>query len=192
MVYLLAAVLAAVNADLYLHLLSDTTRRVVLQDAVAWSLGAVLVLLVGWVIRRADGGLRWKVALAVVMLLLPAGRLLVRPTTSVHPLAVAAEPIGAPSRPLLVIGVEGLDQPVLMTYAGGGRTRGLDRLMNDGAWGTAEPYEPFLRQSYWTTIATGTFPGAHGVKAHWGWKLPWLVGSLRLMPWTRLVTKCGK
>ena len=56
---------------------------------------------------------------------------------------------------------------------------------NDGAWGTMEPYEPYLRQSYWITVATGTYPGAHGVKAHWGWELPWLVDQpLRLMPWT--------
>ena len=46
------------------------------------------------------------------------------------------------------------------------------------------PYEPYLRQSYWTSVATGTYPGAHGVKAHWGWDLPWLEDTLRLMPWT--------
>lgn len=56
--------------------------------------------------------------------------------------------------------------------------------MSEGAWGTTEPYEPFLRQSYWTSVATGTYPGTHGVKAHWGWDLPWLGETLRLMPWT--------
>jgi hypothetical protein len=119
-----------------------------------------------------------------MMVLMPAARLMVRPTTSAEPLAVVAEPIGEPSRPLVVIGVEGLDVPVLLTYAAGSRTLALERLMKEAGWGTIRPYEPFLRQSYWTTVATGTFPGAHGVKAHWGWDLPWLGEPLRLMPWT--------
>jgi hypothetical protein len=183
-VYLLAAILAAVNADLYVDLLSATARRVVEQDAVAWFLGALLAWLIGAVVRRTDGRAGWKLGFAVLMLLLPAGRLMVIPTTAAQPLAVVAEPIGSPTRPLVVIGVEGLDIPVLLTYSGGGRTPALERLMRDGAWGTVAPYEPFLRQSYWTTIATGAYPGAHGVKSHRGWRVPWFVGPLRLMPWT--------
>ncbi len=183
-IYLIVAVLGWVNADLHLHLLSATARRVLLQDSVAWFLGAVLALVVGAVIRRTGAGPTWKIAFAVMMILLPAGRLTVRPTTSAQPLAIAAESIGSPSRPLLMIGVEGLDGPVLLTYSSGGRTPALGRLMNDGAWGTTQPYEPFLRQSYWTSVATGTLPGTHGVKAHWGWDLPWLSETLRLMPWT--------
>jgi hypothetical protein len=183
-VYLVAAILGWVNADLHVHLLSETSRRVVLQDTVAWFLGAVLVMVVGVTIRRTEARLRWKVLFAVGMILLPAGRLAVRPTTSAQPLAVATKAIGSPIRPLLVIGLEGLDAPLLLTYSGGGRTPALERLMNEGAWGTTEPYEPFLRQSYWTSVATGAYPGTHGVKAHWGWDLPWLDETLRLMPWT--------
>jgi len=182
--YWVFAVLGWVNADLHLYLLSATARRVVLQDAVAWFLGAILALVVGATIRRTDAGAPWKIAFAVTMILLPAARMTVQPTTSAQPLAIVAEPIGSPSRPLLVIGVEGLDGPVLLTYSSGGRTPALGRFMNDGVWGTTQPYEPFLRQSYWTSIATGTWPGTHGVKAHWGWDLPWLAESLRLMPWT--------
>lgn len=183
-VYFLFGILGAVNADLYLHLLSATARRVVQQDAVAWFLGALLALVVGGVVRRRDGGTVWKAAFAVMMILLPAGRLMVRPTTAAQPLAVQAEPIGSPTRPLVVIGVEGLDVPVLLTHSGGGRTPALERFMAAGAWGSIEPYEPFLRQSFWTTVATGVEPGAHGVKAHRGWKPPWLDETLRLMPWT--------
>ena len=181
----MAAALSAVNADLHLVLLSATARRVVLQDAVAWFLGALLALVAGFAIRRIGEEPRWKAAFAVMMLLLPAARLVIRPTTAAELLQVAAEPIGRPSRPLLVVGIEGLDVPLLLTYAGGGRTPALDRFTRGGTWGTIEPYQPFLRQSYWTTLATGTYPGAHGVKAHWGWQLPWLVDQpLRLLPWT--------
>jgi hypothetical protein len=184
-VYFVAAVLGAFNSDLHLFLLSRTANRVVLQDAVAWALGALLALVAGAAIRRLEGGARAKVAFALVMLLLPAGRLAIRPTTSGQPLELAVQPIGLPTRPLLVIGIEGLDGPVLLTYAGGGRTPALERLMKDGAWGTVEPYEPYLRQSYWTSVATGTYPGAHGVKSHWGWNLPLLFDQpLRLLPWT--------
>ena len=130
--YLVAGVLGWVNADLHLHLLSATARRVVLQDAVAWFLGAVLALVVGAAIRRTQAGGRWKIAFAVMMILLPAGRLAVRPTTSAQPLAVVAEPIGSPARPLLMIGVDGLDVPVLLTHSDGGRAPALERFMNDG------------------------------------------------------------
>lgn len=184
LVYLAAGVLGWVNTDLHLHLLSDTARRVVLQDAVAWFLGAVLALVVGTALRRTEASTPWRIAFAVMMVLLPAGRLVVRPTTSAQPLALVAEPIGSPTRPVLMIGVEGLDVPVLLTHSGEGRTPALSRFMNEGSWGTAQPYEPFLRQSYWTSVATGAYPGAHGVKAHWGWNLPWLEDTLRLMPWT--------
>lgn len=184
LVYAIAGVLAAVNADLALDLLSATTRRVVLQDAVAWCLGVALALVVGAIIRGTGDRRSWKVAFAVAMMVIPVARLTVRPTTSSQPLAVAAEPIGLPTRPLVMIGIEGLDVPVLLTYSGGGRTPALERMMSDGAWGSIAPYEPFLRQSYWTSVATGTYPGTHGVKAHWGWDLPWLADTLRLMPWT--------
>ena len=73
-----------------------------------------------------------------MMILLPAGRLVVRPTTSAQPLALVAGPIGSPARPLLMIGVEGLDVPVLLTHSGGGRTPALTRFMNEGSWGTTD------------------------------------------------------
>jgi hypothetical protein len=184
LVYVVAGILGAVNADLHEHLLSSTARRVLLQDAVAWGLGALLALILGSVIRRVDAGRRWKIAFAVVMLVLPAIRLVIRPTTVAAPLAVPVEAIGAPNRPLIVVGIEGLDIPVLLTYVRGGHAPLLDRVMREGAWGSLKPYEPFLRQSYWTSAATGTYPGTHGVKSHWGWSLPWLDDTLRLLPWT--------
>lgn len=184
-VYLVASVLAIVNADLHLNQLSATGRRVVLQDGVAWFLGALLALVAGSAVRRLGGATRLKVAFAVVMLVLPAARLIIRPTTSAQPLTVAAQPVGRPARPLVVVGVEGLDASVLLSHAGGGRAPTLQLFTDGGAWGTLQPSEPFLRQSYWTTAATGTSPGAHGVKAHWGWEMPWLVEQpLRLLPWT--------
>lgn len=183
-IYVVAGVLGVVNADLYDHLLSATARRVVQQDAVAWFLGAALAMLLGAVVRRRRNATGLRAVFAIVMILLPAARLVVRPTTAATPLALQAEPTGRAARPLVVIGAEGVDVPVLLTYAGGGRTRAFEQFMSGGAWGSLEPYEPFLRQSYWTTVATGALPGAHGVKAHRGWQPPWLDGIFRLMPWT--------
>ncbi|MGD8440150.1 MAG: alkaline phosphatase family protein [Holophagae bacterium] len=183
-VYFAAGVLAVANADIHRDLLSTTARRVLLQDAVAWLLGVVLALLVGALVRRRASVGWWRVTFAVLMLLVPAARLVIRPTTSAAPLAVPIEAVGTPNRPLVVVGVEGLDIPALLTYAGGGHAPVLTRVMKTGAWGSVAPYRPYLRQSYWTTLATGTNPGSHGVKAHWGWRLPWLDGTLRLLPWT--------
>jgi hypothetical protein len=184
MVYLAAAGLGFANADIHHHLLSATARRVVQQDAVAWLAGAGLALVAGWILHRRRAGRIGRVAFAVVMLLLPAARLVIRPTTVAAPLAVPVESVGAPDRPLIVVGIEGLDIPALLTHASGGHAPVLARIMRDGAWGSVRPYRPYLRQSYWTTLATGTDPGTHGVKAHWGWKLPWLDDTLRLLPWT--------
>ena len=39
-------------------------------------------LVVGAAIRRTGAGTPWKIAFAVMMVVLPAGRLMVRPTTS--------------------------------------------------------------------------------------------------------------
>jgi hypothetical protein len=184
LMYFAAAVLSFANADIHRSLLSATARRVVIQDAVAWLFGTVLALLVGAIIRRRVPTRRWRVTFAVMMLLVPAARLVIRPTTGAAPLAVPVEAVGTPIRPLVVVGVEGLDIPALLTYAGGGHAPVLTGVMTDSAWGSVTPYRPFLRQSYWTTLATGTNPGSHGVKAHWGWRLPWLDGTLRLLPWT--------
>jgi hypothetical protein len=119
------------------------------------------------------------------MLALPTMRLVWQPIPQVVPEDIVARPLGTPDRPLLVIGLEGLDSTVLLVHAAGDRYRYLDLLQESGAWGALIPHRPYLRQSLWTTLTTGTFPGRHGVKSSRAWQLPWLEDEpLRLLPWT--------
>jgi hypothetical protein len=185
LVYLIAAVMSRVNANLHRELVPGSGYRVLNQDVVAWLLGAVLALAGGLLIRRASAPVKLRIGFAAVMLLLPVARLVWQPTPPRLPLEVAARPLGDPARPLLVVGVEGLDSKVLLAHAGGGRYQHLDRLQRLGTWGPFEPHRPYLRHSLWTSAATGTFPGRHGVKSQRGWQLPWFGSEpLRLLPWT--------
>ena len=72
-VYLVFTALGWVNADLHLYLLSATARRVVLQDAVAWFLGALLAVVIGIVIRSRNSGPAWKIAFALIALAIVGG-----------------------------------------------------------------------------------------------------------------------
>lgn len=183
--YFVAAVMCQVNARLHDYLLSETALRVLDQDAIAWLIGATLVLVAGAVVRRAREPARLRVAFAVVVVVLPLLRVLLQPTPPGAPLEVEATPIGSPQRPLVVVGIEGLDSTVVMGRLDDTRSPNLADLERRGCWGPLTPHRPFLRRSLWTTLATGTYPASHGVKSKRGWLLPWLPdGPLRLLPWT--------
>ena len=57
-VFTAAAILSGVNAKLHARLLQGSAHRVLVQDAVVWSIAAVVALVGGAVIRRMGGG-RW-------------------------------------------------------------------------------------------------------------------------------------
>jgi hypothetical protein len=139
----------------------------------------------GVVVRRFGAGRRLRFAFLLVVLALPIARILWATTPPRFPLEVGAHPLGEPRRPLLVIGVEGLDTKVLMVDTAIGSYRTIERLRHESSWGPLTPHRPHLRWALWTSAATGTFPGRHGVKAHWGWDLPLVFPeTLRLLPWT--------
>ena len=184
-VFVLASILSAVNANFHIHLLQGSAHRVLVQDAVAWSLAAVLAVAGGWVVRRAGGSEKLRLAFVVFVLVLPVLRVVGVPTPPRQFLEVAARPLGTPARPLLVVGLEGLDSKFLLTDAIGANLPTLARLREDGSRVRIEPHRPYLRWALWTSVATGTYPGQHGVKAHWGWDLPIIFPkTLRLLPWT--------
>jgi hypothetical protein len=184
-VYLIAAVMSWVNADLHGGLLPEAGHRILRQDVVAWLLAGTLALVGGAVVRRAGSRTLYRVVFAILTLALPVLRLVWQPTPQRMPVEVVARPLGVPQRPLLVVGIEGLDSKVLLTHAGGGRYAAFDRIQSLGSWGPLHPQRPYLRRALWTSAATGTYPGRHGVKSHWGWRLGWFGDEpLRLLPWT--------
>jgi hypothetical protein len=184
-IFVVAAVLTAVNARLHALLLSGPAHRVLVQDAVAWALAAVLAATIGLAVRRFGNRRRWQVLFSILMVALPVIRVVTSPTPTREYLEVAPRPIGIPERRLLVIGLEGFDSKVLLADAASASYTAVARLRESGARASLRPHRPFLRWALWTSAATGTYPGRHGVKAHRGWDLPPVFSeTLRLLPWT--------
>jgi len=184
-VFVVAAVLTAVNAKLHAQLLSGPAHRVLAQDSVGWGIAAILAVAAAGAVRRFGGGRGWRVAFSIVMVALPVVRLTTAPTPPRQYLEVAPQPLGEPSRQLLVIGLEGLDAKVLLADAASASYPHLARLREEGVRAPLTPHRPYLRWALWTSVATGTYPGRHGVKAHRGWDLPLVFSeTLRLLPWT--------
>jgi hypothetical protein len=184
-VFLIAAVLSAVNARLYALLLSGPAHRVLVQDSVAWAVALILALGLGRLVRKNRDRRGWQIAFSVVMVSLPVIRALTVPTPPREHLEVAPRPLGDPDRQLLVVGLEGLDAKVLLADAVSASSPNLAHLREYGARAPVTPHRPFLRWALWTSAATGTYPGQHGVKAHRGWDLPIVFSeTLRLLPWT--------
>jgi hypothetical protein len=179
-VFVLAAALSWVNADLHPEFLSDGGRRQLYQDAVWW-IGAVILIL---------GLRRWPSRIATALLLVlvpmvPLVRILGAPTILGRPLEVQVGPLGRPAHPLVVIGVESLDSAVLLGLSGDRVNPAFEDLMSRGAWGPLDPFRPNLEGAHWTTLATGTLPRRHGVKRQQGWAYPAIVdGTFRTLPWT--------
>jgi hypothetical protein len=183
--YLLAGILSRVNADLHPEYLSGSGHRVLAQDAVGWLIGALLALLAGSLVRRMGGSRRLRIAFVVVFAVLPMVRLSGQPTPHQSPARDVPRPLGSPTANLLVIAVEGLDSDLLIAGTNPTATPTLRGLVETGSWGPLDAFEPYLRWSLWTTLATGVEPGLHGVKAHRAWRLPAVYdGPLRLLPWT--------
>jgi hypothetical protein len=185
MVFFIAAVLTAVNAKLHALLLSGPAHRVLVQDSVAWSLAVVVVIAAAAAVRRFGSRRGWRIAFSLMMIALPVIRLMTSPTPPRQYLEVEPQPLGEPSRQLLVIGLEGLDSKVLLADAASASYPHLARLREEGVRAPIAPHRPHLRWALWTSVATGTYPGRHGVKAHRGWDLPLVFpATLRLLPWT--------
>jgi hypothetical protein len=184
-VFAVAAALTAVNARLHAMLLSGPAHRVLVQDSVGWVIVLILVVATAAAMRRFGSGRGWRIVFTIVMVALPAVRLMTSPTPPRQYLEVEPQPLGEPERRLLVVGLEGLDAKVLLADAASASYPNLAHLREDGVRAPIVPHRPYLRWALWTSVATGTYPGRHGVKAHRGWDLPLVfTETLRLLPWT--------
>lgn len=68
----------------------------------------------------------------------------------------------APGR-ILVIGLDGATFDLIKPWAAAGYLPTLSRLMRDGAYGTLQSTLPPMTAPAWTSFATGTNPGKHGL-----------------------------
>jgi len=73
----------------------------------------------------------------------------------------------ADARPLVVIGVDGLDARTVERLSGEGRLPNLSRLAKRGTFSEIRSIEPLISPTIWTSMGSGKLPARHGV---WGWE----------------------
>lgn len=184
-VFGLAAVLSLVNAEFHAYLMPGSAHRTLFQDAVSWTVALIFAVGGGVLVRRLGSRPRHRIIYSCFILILPVLRVVWVPTPERQFLDVAASPLGPPVRQLLVVGLEGFDSKVLLADTAGSNLPAFLRLRESGGHATLRPHRPYLRRALWTTAATGTYPGWHGVKGDRAWDLPPVFPeTIRLLPWT--------
>lgn len=68
-----------------------------------------------------------------------------------------------PLRPLLLIGVDGLEWDVIIPLLAEGKLPNLATLMRRGEYGLLQTFVPTYSPVVWTSVATGKFPDKHGI-----------------------------
>lgn len=68
-----------------------------------------------------------------------------------------------PAKPIVLIGLDGVDWQLLDPLIESGRAPHFARLKLRSAWGHLRSYEPILSPLLWTTVATGKAPDEHGI-----------------------------
>ncbi len=63
----------------------------------------------------------------------------------------------------MVIGWDGADWQLILPLLQEGKLPNLERLMRGGSYGTLASIVPTISPAIWTTVATGTTPGEHGI-----------------------------
>lgn len=66
-------------------------------------------------------------------------------------------------RPLLIIGLDGLEPSLVQKWTESGDLPTLSRLRQEGRWGALRSTLPFATFPAWTSFMTGVNPGEHGV-----------------------------
>ena len=74
----------------------------------------------------------------------------------------AVDPL-APERPILIVGLDGLEWQVMLPMMREGRLPVLSGLMADGLFGKLQTLQPTRSPVIWTTVATGKTPDKHGI-----------------------------
>jgi len=69
-----------------------------------------------------------------------------------------------PTRPVVLIGIDGLEWGTVLRMASSGRLPALAGLMRKGTFGALEVTKPTLSPILWTSIATGVKSSRHGIR----------------------------
>ncbi len=74
-----------------------------------------------------------------------------------------AKPVERPGKPLMLIGIDGLEWDVVLELLGADRLPNIARAMKTGIYGELSVTKPTLSPIIWTSIATGMTSEEHGV-----------------------------
>lgn len=66
-------------------------------------------------------------------------------------------------RPILIVGIDGLDWDVMLPLMKAGKLPALSELAGSGFAGRLATLRPTLSPAIWTTVATGALPARHGI-----------------------------
>jgi predicted AlkP superfamily phosphohydrolase/phosphomutase len=169
----LAFVAASLGALLYSHnLLSyrysvpEEGVRALAASAMVLALAALVLLAVGldvllFPLRERGPSAAFAVLAAAACLVLPLA-LLRRPLPPTPPVPFATETV-APTRRVILIGVDGLGPRQLREGIAAGRLPALARMVREGAFGPLATLRPTEGPPVWTSVVTGRFPRDHGV-----------------------------
>ncbi len=97
---------------------------------------------------------------------------------------------GEMSKKAVVIGLDCLSPKLAERFAEEGILPNMKRLMDEGAYVKALPCFPAWTPTNWTTIATGAYPGTHGVFA-WGTHRPGEADEVTNRKWAMASSSCS-
>lgn len=161
------AVNAWAHASLYAYSLPPGINRRLLKLAILLTSSAVVAFYTTLIhrLRRRRYGPRSTTLLAVLAVIsiyvaFERREAFKRPVVPA-PRATTVE-VGTRPR-ALVVGVDAATLDAILPLAEVGRLPFLGRLLQEGAYGRLDTFEPIRTEPLWTTIATGTYPYRHGV-----------------------------
>jgi hypothetical protein len=104
-----------------------------------------------------------------------------RPAPAPRPVPLDTEPV-RPARRIVLVGIDGLGPEWVHDGVARGNLPDLARLMRRGASGPLASLRPTEAPAVWTTIFTGRYPRAHGVKGFATYRLAGSRADWELLP----------
>jgi hypothetical protein len=174
----LFALFAEAQRLTFIAFVAGGARRVLGATAVVAALWAAAALVRA--VRRPARGAPAAPAPGVFLVLLLALPVLGKRAASPSPLAASPQIPAAPTRSLLVVGLDGVSWELLTEGASEGSLPTFAELLKHGAAGPLQTLGAFDRPALWTTAATGKRPLKHGVVSGEECETP--AGALDLRP----------
>ncbi len=163
----LAAVLAWFHASYFSFYLPSGINRRLLKAAI-WLTLAALICFYTALIHRLKNRPHGRRSQALYLVLSIASIYVVferreafKPQVGPNPRATTYQVSARPH--LHVIGIDGATLDVILPLAEQGRLPFFKRMIDGGASGRMNSFEPIRRNTLWTTLATGKYPYQHGI-----------------------------